>query len=202
MNIAELVITTIIAVIGLYLANSFRRQQRLRIAEQRLEAYRHLWSRMLVARPTRLEAPEELGPLTRAEAATLYREMTQWYFADGNGMLLSDPSKEMYLLAKRRLGRYAVGLDGADEAGARRRMRELSLLRSQMKADLAIYGVFYFDSLDVEDKEFLRAAGMNPWLWQRPWHELLSNARRRRRAAKSGALWPDETLPEPPRALA
>jgi hypothetical protein len=88
MDVAELAITSAVAVIGLYLAHSFSRQQRLKIAEQRVEAYRKLWTHMLVARPTRLEPPEQKGPLTAGEAAGLYGEVTTWYFDGGNGMLL------------------------------------------------------------------------------------------------------------------
>jgi hypothetical protein len=54
MDIAQLAITTAVALIGFYLVHSFRRQQRLKIAEQRVDAYRRLWAQMLVARPTRL----------------------------------------------------------------------------------------------------------------------------------------------------
>jgi hypothetical protein len=176
MDVAELAITSVVAVIGLYLAHSFSRQQRLKIAEQRVEAYRKLWTHMLVARPTRLEPPEQKGPLTAGEAAGLYGEMTTWYFDGGNGMLLPHDTREMYLEAKRRLGRYAGegGAGGTDEAG-RRRMRELSLLRSQMKNDLDIYGVFYFDSLDDEDREFIAASGLDPDRWGRPWYRWAAN---------------------------
>jgi len=167
MDIAQLAITTAVAFIGFYLVHSFGRQQRLRIAEQRVDAYRKLWAQMLVARPTRLDTSENKSPLRRAEAAALYGEMTNWYFEAGNGMMLPDDTKEMYLEAKRRLGEYAVGIDEAVDAGEGR-MRELSLLRSQMKSDLAIYGVFYFDSLDVRDKAFLRASGIRPWRWGGP----------------------------------
>jgi hypothetical protein len=44
---------------------------------------------MFVARPSRVEPPENKGPLTPDEAADLHGEMTKWYFQDGQGMLLS-----------------------------------------------------------------------------------------------------------------
>ncbi|HEX2045452.1 MAG TPA: VOC family protein [Gaiellaceae bacterium] len=175
MGVAELLVTTAVAVVGLYLAHGFRRQQRLRIAEQRVDAYRKLWSHMLVARPSRLDPPEHKPPLKPGEAAALHAEMTAWYFEGGNGMLLPHDTRELYLEAKDRLGRYALSGDGRPgrEAEGRRRMRELSLLRSQMKNDLDIYGVFYFDSLDEGDREFLSAAGLDPDRWGRPWHRRL-----------------------------
>jgi hypothetical protein len=107
--------------------------------------------------------------------------MTNWYFEAGNGMMLPNDTKEMYLEAKQRLGEYAVGIDEGADAGVRR-MRELSLLRSQMKSDLAIYGRFYFDTLDFRDKAFLRISGIRPWRWGRPWYKAIGSLRWPRRA--------------------
>src|SRR5215203_2532428 len=112
MDIAQFVITSAVAVIGLVLAHGFRRQQRLRIAERRVEGYRKLWGHMFVARPTRVEPPEDLSPLTPEEAAGLHGEMTKWYFQGGNGMLLPHDTREIYLAVKRRMGRYAVDSQG------------------------------------------------------------------------------------------
>ena len=61
METAALVITSLIAIVGLYLAHSLRRQQTLRIAEERTNAYRELWELMELARPTRLAAGERGG---------------------------------------------------------------------------------------------------------------------------------------------
>jgi hypothetical protein len=182
METAALVITSLIAIVGLYLAHSLRRQQTLRIAEERTNAYRELWELMELARPTRLAAGERggdlagegddglrgAGPLTRAEASSLYRSMTHWYFHTGNGMLLSEVTKELYLEAKRRLGTYAVGGGHDWEREGARRIDELSLLRTQMKSDLAIYGTPYFGKPDMDDEDFLRAAHVDPDRWARP----------------------------------
>ena len=99
METVALVITSLIAVVGLYFAHSLRRQQTLRIAEARTNAYRELWELMELARPTRLAAGERggelagegedglrgAGPLTQAEASSLYRSMTRWYFTRATG---------------------------------------------------------------------------------------------------------------------
>jgi hypothetical protein len=171
MNLAQFVITSAVAVIGLYLAHGFSRQQRIKIAEQRVDGYRKLWGHMFVARPTRVEPPENMSPLTPGEAAALHGEMTKWYFEGGNGMLLPHDTREMYLAVKRRMGRYALESQGgdSDEAGGRV-MRDLSLLRSQMKSDLQIYGVFYFESLNDGDRELIRTSGLDPERWGRPWY--------------------------------
>jgi len=188
MDIAQFAITSALAVIGLYLAHSFTRQQRLKIAEQRVDGYKKLWGHMFVARPSRVEPPENTKPLTPKDAADLHKEMTKWYFEGGQGMLLPHDTREMYLAAKRQLGRYALEGQGCDweEAGLRV-MRELSLLRSQMKSDLDIYGVFYFDSLDDGDREFIRASGLDPERWGRPWYRWATSPRYwRTRIRKNG----------------
>jgi hypothetical protein len=178
MDIAQFAITSAVAVIGLFLAHSFTRQQRLKIAEQRVDGYRKLWDEMFVARPTRVEPPENKNPLTPEEAADLHGKMTRWYFKDGQGMLLRHDTREMYLAAKRRLGQYALEDQRGDWAkDGSRAMRDLSLLRSQMKSDLKIYGVFYFDSLDEGDRTFIRASGLDPERWGRPWYRWATSPR-------------------------
>jgi hypothetical protein len=177
-------VTAFIASVGLYLANSFRRHQRLKIADQRLEAYRALWELMEVARPTRIDEDcpvERGGPLTQGEARSLYRAMTHWYYGSGNGMLLPDETKRVYLEAKRRLAGFAAGSEDW-MGGGERRIRELSLLRTQMKVDLAIYGMHYFEGMEEGDanSEFLRSAHIEPQGWARPGRD-----RRRKRATEA-----------------
>jgi len=76
------------------------------------------------------------------------------------------------------MGRYALESQdrGSNEAGGRV-MRDLSLLRSQMKSDLQIYGVFYFDSLNDDDRELIRMAGLDPERWGRPWYRWAASPR-------------------------
>jgi hypothetical protein len=169
MELADLLVGLAVTIIGLYLTHSLRRQQRLKVAEQRMASYRELWKLMEVARPTRLEPWEAAGPLKRAEARNLYASMTHWYFGTGHGMLLTETTKKLYLQTKASLGRYAVDSQPDWEHAGRRAIQELSLLRQQMKLDLDIYGVSYFGELDDEDdKAFLRKAGIDPRHWARP----------------------------------
>jgi hypothetical protein len=176
MNIAQLVITAALALIGFYLAHSFTRQQRLRIAERRIDGYRKLWALMLVARPSRIEAPEN-NPLTQKEALSLLDEMTTWYFDDGNGMFLPHETQAMFVQAEIALMRYGretyptipIRQAATPEDDARRVMRNLSLLRSQMKRDIKIYGVSARPKLQEGDAAFLRSANVNPRRWLRPW---------------------------------
>jgi hypothetical protein len=187
MALADLLLGSAITIVGLYLTHSLRRQQRLKVAEQRMASYRELWKLMEVARPTRLEAWEAAGPLTPAEARDLYASMTHWYFGAGHGMLLTETTKKLYLQTKASLGRYAVGGQPDWQHAGRRAIQELSLLRQQMKLDLDIYGVSYFGELDDEDDKFLRRAGIDPRRWARPpWHRRLATAARR----TLGLHWP------------
>lgn len=181
----SIAITALITLLGLYLAHNLRRQQRLRIADQRLASYRQLWQQLLVARPSRLDPYDGAGPLTSTEIQALYAGMTEWYFDDGNGMMLTEPTLRMYLEAKRRLAKSAVAAEAADpdRDDSERRIQELSLLRTQMKFDVAIYGTFYEDALDNSDRDFLRACGLNPSRWARPlWQRAIPRRLIRRRA--------------------
>jgi hypothetical protein len=198
----EVIVTSAITLTGLYLAYSFHRQQRIKIAEQRIDAYRKLWHVMEPARPSRLDPPDSSGPISAAEARELYDSVTAWYFENGNGVMLTEPTRAMYLEAKRRLGAYSSGtLDGADSGAAgERRMRELSLLRTQMKFDLTIYGVFHPDSLDHEDEAFVRSCGLNPQFWGRPLGQRLGIRRFSSRGQASGLRWPGGRGTDTPRA--
>jgi hypothetical protein len=173
-DIAAVAVSSIIGVIGLYLAHGLRRQQSLRVAEQRLDAYRKLWALMEIARPTRTDPADGSGPLTRGEAHQLYRDMPHWYFGSGNGMLLAHRTRRFYLKARENLGAYAVGQDPDWQFEGERCLKDLSLLRRQMALDLDIYGGYYFAELGPGDKAFLRAAGANPKRWGRPpWYRRL-----------------------------
>ena len=186
MDVADLVVTSLIAFAGLWLGHDLRRQQRLKVAELRVTAYSQLWALMAVVRVGRGQDfdPHQSPPLSRAEALDLYDKMTRWYFGSGSGMLLTNDTKDIYLAAKGRLGDYARGaIDGPEEDEGARRVRELSLLRTQMKYDVGILGVFFFKELTADDVTFLALAAADdqgrpdviyPEWWYarfRPWPE-------------------------------
>jgi hypothetical protein len=124
----------------------------------------------------------------------MYDRFSTWYFASGNGMLLTAPTLAMYLVAKRRLAASLAAAragEGDWNIECVSRMRELSLLRTQMKSDVAIYGRFYPGSLSASDEAFLRASGLNPSRWARPWWQrLVPTQLRRGRYPREGPLWP------------
>jgi hypothetical protein len=177
MAVATLVASLVIGIIGLYLTHNLRRQQSLRIAEQRLEAYRPLWQLTEVADKSRLNPADPRDrprPLTREEARTLRSEMVGDYYHSGNGMFLTKTTTELYWVVSTRLAAYARGED--DAARAQRCMEHLSLLRQQMRLDLeTISGrPTYLAELSEADQEVLRSAGIrNPKTWGLPWYRRL-----------------------------
>jgi hypothetical protein len=175
----------LITAAGLYLGQSIRRKTRAEIEQQvagrRLEAYDELWSKTPIAMG---------GGAALASAAArekLYAELTAWYYEGGNGMVLSEQTRNVYLAAKAnlvcapdelqppaladRVGR----LEGADREAERGRAstRQFSLLRTSMRADLVYTGP-WGQRLDREDRQFLRACGVRQW--RRPWRPSLAAA--------------------------
>jgi hypothetical protein len=176
----SIVVTAILGVAGLYLGNSYRRRAQVELAEARRTSYSKLWEITKTAAPTRLR-PGGAGLLTRDEREKLFTQMTDWYYDDGNGMLLAAKTRALYLSAKHNLtcadedikpnGLALVASFPSHLTTEQRRgclsIRQLSLLRTQMKSDLAVYGRVYSENLRSHEREFLRHCGMR--LWRRPW---------------------------------
>lgn len=170
-----------LAVITAILANSYRRRMRLELAEARLQAYGRLHEITGLAAPTRLDLEGTKGALTRAEREALYSELTTWYYRDGNGLLLEGDTREIYLAAKRNLlctdeqitpasawssiqadfSQSAAGED-SDVMRGIMSIRQLSLLRTQLKGDLAIFGIPFSGTLASHEREFLVGCGVDP----------------------------------------
>jgi hypothetical protein len=157
------------------IANSLRRRITLQITERRLQAYVALWEQMKVASPMRLYGPDP-QPLTSQERKELYDQFTSWYYDNGNGMLLGQETRNLYLCAKKNLVCPFEKIEPkslqteerkTDEGRGRLSMRQLSLLRTRMKADLEIYGSYFFGKLEPDDKVFLKHCRQQ--LHRRPW---------------------------------
>jgi hypothetical protein len=180
LDIINVVLTTALAVAGFYLAHSYRRQLRLRVAEHRLAAYRSLWSKMTFATPVRL-AKWIARPLTPEERLKLFQEFTAWYYENGNGMFLGDSTRCLYLRIKDNLvcpiEQYepesirkkllAMSPEEQEQARGYLSIRHLSVLRNRMKADLDVYGLPYHVDLDEDDRALLRLCGEDPS--KKPW---------------------------------
>jgi hypothetical protein len=180
-------VTAALTIVGLYLAHGYRRQVRMRLADRRLESYGKLWALMEIASPHREDVGEE--PISADERRELHHSVTSWYYQDGNGMLLNRDTRQMYLTAKYNLVCHdedllppALGrtLPASQQERERRRgkiaTRQLSLLRSQMRADLAIYVRPFHEELNAEDVEFLSHCRV--CLFKRPWRSSRGPHRR------------------------
>ena len=84
----------VLTAVGIYFANNQRQQLDIHVADQLVKAYADLWALMKVAAPMR--TPEG-GSLSSDERHKLFDHLTDWYYADGNGMLLEMLTRELYL---------------------------------------------------------------------------------------------------------
>jgi hypothetical protein len=91
------------------------------------------------------------GGLGKAERKQLAESLTTWYYDKGNGMLLSEDTRKIFLEAKHNLIRGAGALTpqslrrtlleslDPDSVWGSASLRQVSLLRNSTRADLAIY---------------------------------------------------------------
>jgi hypothetical protein len=173
----DIAVTVLLGVVGLYLANSIRRQIQARVAEKRFDSYGKLWAELKVASPLRRVTGE--GPLSQDERHTLYGKLTDWYYDSGNGMLLSQETRNIYLAAKENLicevdalkpaslQKQVQASDDPDTIRGWASIRQFSLLRTAMRGDIAIYTSPWGQNLAEADKEFLDACGVD--LNREPW---------------------------------
>jgi hypothetical protein len=190
-NLALALATLGLAAVGAWLAHNYRRRMRLALAEARRTAYAELWQVTGVGAPTRLDTAGPDGCLTRAERQDLYQSMTSWYYKNGNGMLLEVTTREVYLNAKHNLvctirkfkppdvwDTIRKDLPDLDEEQVRGvlSIRQLSLLRTQLKSDLGIFGETYTHNLTQHDRRFLEKAGVD--LGSKPWKQAAKSSPR------------------------
>ena len=186
-DLADIGVKLVLGVAGLYFVNSLGRKSRqeiqAKVADERFEAYAALWFETRVAAGIRTLTGE--GPLTQAERKELAENLTAWYYDKGNGMLLSEDTRKIFLEAKHNLIRQADALtprslsqavlesqDHRDSVWGSASLRQVSLLRNSMRADLAIYSSPASPGggqsrLSPQDREFLKACDVR--LWRRPW---------------------------------
>ena len=182
---AGIAVTAVVTIVGLYLANSLRLRTRAEVekgvAEKRFPAYAALWTHTKVASPMRG------SPLTKDERERLYPTLTNWYYDDGNGMLLTEQTRNIYLNAKRNLTcedkdlvpeALAQQVVAAKTASDREAIRgqasidQLSLLRTSMRADVRIFTGPYKEALKPGDAAFLESCKVD--LTQHPWRDALA----------------------------
>jgi len=180
--------TLFVTAVGIWLAYSYSRQMALKLSETRREAYSRLWDISGVAAPTRLDGWGDDGYLLLEERRDLWAAMTDWYYADGGGMLLTATTKDVYLKVKHNLICESsdlrpaglanrihkeiclpAGHDLDEKVRGTLAIRLISLLRTQLKSDLAIYGATYSGELNDYERFFLLRSGVN--LRSKAWAE-------------------------------
>lgn len=181
-TITAAVITGILAMVGSLLVVVINRQVNFGIAQQRRERYAELWSYMAVTSPMEHNL-KRIPPLCPERRERLYKQLTRWYFQSGGGMILSAHTRNMYLAVKENLicepaGFTPVCLRSKVEDDVERAyalIRQFSLLRTRMKADLAVYGSPFYGTLNKDDVAFLKECQQytylppwNPPFWK-PW---------------------------------
>lgn len=173
---ASVFVTLLLGTAGFVVARNIGRDVRLKVTERRLVAYERLWALMRTVSPYN-------PPMDEAGRQRLHSKFTDWYYENGDGMLLERVSRSVYLEAKDNLVRTVEQLKPAqsrqrlstltgeelERERGRLAQRQLSLLRTQLKSDLAILGRPYGPKLGPEDRAFLTACGVN--LARKPWSE-------------------------------
>ncbi len=193
---AATILGAFITLAGVLITGSVWWVSRQKVAEQRLTAYRALWT---------LLEPAQLGPgagsFDASEREALATKLTGWYYEWG--IFLTDGARSMLLTARDHL--YAcyelpsslkdrVGSEGTkghdsdlgrtpDERRRNLSRDELSLLRTRMKADLGQYGRWSTHSkLDGWKKDFLKECDESPR--RRPWRRRLRDVLKSGRSAQ------------------
>jgi hypothetical protein len=198
---ASVIATILLGIVGAYFSYSYGRQLRLSLASRRLEAYSKLWEATAMADPHRLDERTGLfetagaldRSLTESERRALHWMLTTWYYKNGNGMLLTKLTRKVYLNAKHNLvcddthlkpdqfrdwlknTRRTKKLSLTPKERGCFSIRQLSLLHTQMKTDLAIYGPPFTEKLAQHEVEFLRSCGVK--LCRKPWREATRGRR-------------------------
>jgi hypothetical protein len=185
-----LLLGAVTAYIGLSINQKRRQEVAVTVADHRLNAYAALWSQIPFS-PELLRLTKQAPPL-EYERRRLFMAMTRWYYGEGHGMLLGSGTRGIYLTVKSNLicepkkfvpkslqkdvtkGRCDGGtLYSADYVRGQEIVRQLSLLRSAMRADLEVYGKPWGKDLENKDREFLYACRVPGWRVQRTARERL-----------------------------
>jgi hypothetical protein len=206
---AGIATTGVLGAAGLYFANSVQRRTRAdldrAVAEKRFAAYGAMWAKLEVASPmSEVVADGDAEPIDRQ---ALFDDLTRWYYENGNGMLLSRNTRNIYLAAKENLVckpkdfRPAKDHDivkGNDKARDGLIRRQLSLLRTSMRGDIAIYTTPWGSALTDDDIAFLGACGVDvtcpPWRAALPGQRTREEESRLRELEAHPPPWLEDSL--------
>lgn len=135
-----------IGFVGLWLAHNYRRQVRLKLAEHLFVSYRKLWEHTrIVSERGKVPDPENRRQLAE--------KMEAWYYENGHGLLVPPATRKLFIAvrllltaspaqaepASLRDSLLAAKPDMVEPMLACACIRFTSVLRTQLKQDLAIY---------------------------------------------------------------
>jgi hypothetical protein len=183
---AQVAVTVLLGLLTAYIGLSIRQKRRQEIAvsvsENRFAACADLWSKIPVS-PELMDLTKA-PPLTDKDLRDLFNRMTVWYYSGGHGMLPSTPTRQIYLTIKTNLicdwrkfvpVSQQTGIRGNTAARSKIVIRQLSLLRTAMRADLALLV-----------PAFMRLMGEWNW-WMPSWTHTLLRVRREKPSAEIAA---------------
>jgi len=168
-DVLQGVATLLLGALGLWIGNNYRRHLRTALAAPSAAAHEQLWSL------TGIATPDESDVLQDAELRTAAATIRRWYIEGGSGMYLSPESRTLLFTIlpnftapadEVRPAAVAARMAAADPAGqAEIRScavrRQLSLLRTQLKNDMAVHlGRSGFKNLRADERELLRLASI------------------------------------------
>ncbi len=179
LGLLDLVVTVALGGIGVLGVSTYRQHRRLRLAQDRLQPYAALWKATGKSRANTTMTPEL--------ARELEKDLRDWYFGKhGGALVLPIPTLKMLLLLLDDLeavGKSDLPDPDGDKAGsteaADRVKQAVSLLRTQLKLDLDVYGEDegrqlralarrVVDPADVDlRRDVLEAACIDPDRWGR-----------------------------------
>ena len=175
---AQIAVTMLLGLVTAYIGLSIRQKRRqeiaVNVADHRLDAYAALWSKIPLSPELRKLRSEE--PLKPNECREIFDQLTAWYYGDGCGMMLGASTRSIYLTIKTNLicnpdqfvpTSCSDAVRKSDDARSEAVIRQLSLLRSAMRADLEVYGKPWGKPLQPVDREFLYACRVPGWRVQR-----------------------------------
>ena len=135
MALAQLIVSSTIALViagtGWYIASSYRMQTRIRLLEPRVEVYRKLFEITEVTSATRLGRGEQL---TREEATRLGRAIYDWYYQNGNGLLMPNSTRTHLQDLQQKLQGEPLRRQSNDPL-----LAEVSHLRSLLRRDIGVF---------------------------------------------------------------
>jgi hypothetical protein len=170
---AQVAVTGVIGAVTVFAAFSIhlRRRQEIAVvvAGKRYDAYSALWE-LIPYSPEKQKLRKE-QPLSLEQRTKIFDDMTHWYYCRGHGMMLGNETRELYLTAKKNLICDAAEfvpdsmvqlVSTSDDEWSKACVRQLSLLRTAMRADFEVFGKPWGRALDQHDRDFILACGARP----------------------------------------